>query len=63
MLKNDSKENNNSLIPFLEFRDNYNRQYFLAHRDKTNCSCGGIYTYDHKARHFKSQRHMKFIVQ
>ena len=44
-----------------EFRDNYNRQYFLAHRDKTNCGCGGIYTYDHKARHFKSQKHINFI--
>jgi len=40
---------------YSEFRDNNNRQYFLAHRDKTNCNCGGIYTYDHKARHFKSQ--------
>jgi len=39
------------------FRDDYQRQYFLAHRDKTTCSCGGIYTYDHKARHFKSQKH------
>ena len=46
---------------YSEFRDNYNRQYFLAHRDKTNCDCGGIYTYDHKARHFKSQKHINFI--
>ena len=46
---------------YSEFRDDYHRQYFLAHRDKTNCDCGGIYTYDHKARHFKSQKHMNFI--
>ena len=45
-----------------QFRDNYHRQYFLAHRDKTNCDCGGIYTYDHKARHFKSQKHINFIT-
>ena len=48
---------------YSEFRDDYQRQYFLAHRDKTSCDCGGIYTYDHKARHFKSQKHKKFIVQ
>ena len=48
---------------YSEFRDNYKRQYFLAHREKTNCNCGGIYTYDHKARHFKSQKHINFIVQ
>ena len=46
---------------YSEFRDDYKRQYFLAHRDKTNCDCGGIYTYDHKARHFKSQKHVSFI--
>jgi len=46
---------------YSEFRDNYHRQYFLAHRNKINCNCGGIYTYDHKARHFKSQKHLKFI--
>ena len=48
---------------YSEFRDNYHRQYFLAHRDKTNCDCGGIYTYDHRARHFKSQKHVNFISQ
>ena len=48
---------------YSEFRDDYQRQYFLAHRDKTSCDCGGIYTYDHKARHFKSQKHKQFIVQ
>ena len=48
---------------FSQFRDNYHRQYFLAHRDKTTCDCGGVYTYDHKARHFKSQKHINFISQ
>jgi len=48
---------------YSEFRDNYHRQYYLAHRDKINCDCGGIYTYDHKSRHFKSQKHKNFIVQ
>ena len=48
---------------YSEFRDNYHRQYFLAHRDKTNCNCGGVYTYDHRARHFKSQKHIDFISQ
>ena len=46
---------------YSKFRDNYKRQYFLAHRDKLNCNCGGVYTYDHKARHFKSQKHINFI--
>jgi hypothetical protein len=48
---------------YSEHRDDYKRQYFLAHRDKTNCNCGGIFTYDHKARHFKSQKHISFISQ
>jgi len=48
---------------YSEFRDNYHRQYFLAYRDKTNCECGSTYTYDHKARHFKSQKHINFISQ
>jgi len=48
---------------YSKFRDNYHRQYFLAHRDKTTCNCGGVYTYDHKARHFKSQKHVNFISQ
>jgi len=48
---------------FSEFRNDYKRQYFLAHRDKTNCKRGGIHTYDHKARHFKSQKHVNFISQ
>jgi hypothetical protein len=43
------------------YRDNYHRQYFLAHRTKTTCNCGGVYTYDHRARHFKSQKHINFI--
>ena len=48
---------------YIENRYDYKRQYFLAHRDKTNCNCGGIFTYDHKARHFKSQKHISFISQ
>ena len=48
---------------YSEFCDNYHRQYFLAHREKLNCECGGIYTYDHRARHFKSQKHVNFISQ
>ena len=48
---------------FSEHRDDYQRQYFLAHREKSNCDCGGIYTYDHRARHFKSQKHVNFISQ
>ena len=46
---------------YSQFRDNYHRHYYLAHRDKINCDCGGIYTYDHKSRHFKSQKHINFI--
>jgi len=48
---------------YSEHRDDYKRQYFLAHRTKTTCNCGGIFTYDHKARHFKSQKHISFISQ
>jgi len=48
---------------YSSYRDNYHRQYFLAHRDKTTCDCGGVFTYDHRARHFKSQKHVNFISQ
>ena len=48
---------------YSSYRDNYHRQYFLAHRDKTTCDCGGVFKYDHRARHFKSQKHINFISQ
>ena len=48
---------------YSEFRDDYKRQYFLPHRDKTNCECGGIYTSNHKARHLKSQKQINFRTQ
>jgi hypothetical protein len=48
---------------YSEHRDDYHRQYFLAHKEKLDCDCGGIFTYDHKARHFKSQKHVNFLSQ
>ena len=53
----------NQYTCYSPYRDNYHRQNFLAHREKTTCDCGSIYTYDHKARHFKSKKHVNFISQ
>ena len=42
-----------------------NKIYKIKNQDKLlkrcDCDCGGIYIYTHKARHFKSETHCKFI--
>ena len=30
-------------------------------KEKTQCECGGSYTYSHKAEHFKSKKHQSFV--
>lgn len=41
-----------------------NRQYKLDNYEKINepfiCECGSVYTFNHRARHFKSRKHIKF---
>ena len=41
-----------------------NRQYKLDNYEKINepflCECGSIYTFNHRARHFKTRKHIKF---
>ena len=42
-----------------------NKKYREENRDtrneKFNCECGGKFTYQNKARHLKSKKHIKFI--
>jgi len=48
-------------------RNEYNKEYYYQNRDKVHekhtCPCGGRYTYQHKASHFKSKKHQTFINQ
>lgn len=41
------------------------KEFYLKHKErltkKFDCPCGGSYTPKHKARHFKSIKHQKFI--
>ena len=43
-----------------------NKEYKERHKNELNaqfiCECGGIYTYNHKARHLKTAKHQKNIA-
>ena len=39
------------------FKEAHKEQFVL----KTNCVCGGTYQHQHKARHFKSTKHVTFM--
>ena len=43
----------------------YNEEYRKVNKEKINekfdCDCGGKYTKSHKARHLKTQKHIKYI--
>jgi len=55
-------ENKNQMVE-------YQKKYYIKNREtltekkkkKFECECGGKYTYNNKAQHFKSDRHKKFI--
>lgn len=48
-------------------RNIYHKEYYYQNRDKANekydCDCGGRYTHQHRASHFKSKKHQTFINQ
>ena len=50
-----------------EERQRYYKAYREENRERiykiTNCDCGGTYTHDHKARHFRTARHQKYVEQ
>ena len=50
-----------------EYFDKYNREWREANKEKLNtitiCECGGRYTHAHKARHFKSKKHLTLYPQ
>lgn len=52
-----------------EYHKQYNKQYvetnkeFLREKakEKSDCECAGKYTYAHKARHFRSKKHIRHL--
>ena len=46
-----------------QYRENNKEQLNSKRNEKHNCDCGGRYTHNHKAEHFKSQRHQKYLKQ
>lgn len=49
----------------------YKQKYYIEHKDNIiqkwhascNCSCGGSYSLNNKEKHFKTQRHQKYLQQ
>jgi hypothetical protein len=43
----------------------YGKEYYENNKEKLkekiNCECGGKYTHKHKAQHFKTNKHLKYI--
>ena len=42
-------------------KEKINKKNEELYTEKINCKCGGIYTYKHKARHFKTKKHLKYM--
>ena len=40
---------------------NENQRRYRKEKGKINCECGGFYSIQNKARHFKSKKHLAFI--
>ena len=43
-----------------EYKKTNKEKIQLQKNKKTDCQCGGKYTHSHQARHFKSQKHLKY---
>jgi len=41
----------------------YKKTYKQDHKEQTTCECGGSYDMDHRARHFKTIKHLKYLKQ
>jgi|SaaInlV_125m_DNA_1040241.scaffolds.fasta_scaffold30595_2 hypothetical protein len=52
-------ENNKEYIK--EHHKEYNEKNKEKLNEKINCNCGGKYTYQNKAKHFKTNRHLEYI--
>ena len=46
-----------------QYRENNKQQLNSKRNEKHNCDCGGRYTHNHKAEHFKSHRRQKYLKQ
>jgi hypothetical protein len=55
----------NNIEHIKEYLKEYKKEYYENNKkklnEKINCECGGLYTYNNKARHFKSNKHLKYI--
>ena len=50
-----NKEYQNNIISKIK------KLFMIRKKEKYNCECGGIYSLDNKARHFKSIKHIKYL--
>ena len=58
------EENKHKLKEFFKIYNEKNKDTINAKRNQEMiCECGGHYTLRHKARHFKTIKHIKFIDQ
>ena len=44
-----------------QYRERHPERIKAWHTTKVDCECGGKYTLNHKAQHFKSQRHQNYL--
>jgi len=55
----------NSCVPNRSDKE-YNEKYYVENQEKIKekiyCICGGKYTITHKAKHFKTNKHLNFIT-
>ena len=47
----------------LEKQKQYKKKNYEKLHEPYVCYCGGCYTYNSKAKHFKTKKHLKFISQ
>ena len=57
--KNDNKEQID--IMKKKYYEKNQEQILKKHSTKFNCECGGRYTYGHKARHLKTNKHKNYL--
>ena len=55
------RENNKEKMK--KYRKDYNEKNKEKHKEKFNCDCGSKIRFNDKARHFKSKKHQKFILE
>jgi hypothetical protein len=44
-----------------KYRETHKEELNAKKSEKTTCECGGCYTYSHKAKHFRTKRHIDYF--